>query len=120
MMFRILILVISYFIFSSCSDIVYQKEEDLLKYDYLSPFIIKEGEYIKGILNLDTNELLFYYKVEKPNVILNKIEKQAICDGWVKYNNIYLKEVSIYDNSDRSLIKIEIFKEREVIKVLVK
>lgn len=63
--------------FFSCSDIVYQKEEDLLKYDYLSPFFIKNGEYIKGVLNLYTNELSYYYKVKEPNMVKDDIERKA-------------------------------------------
>ena len=113
---RVLILV--YIIFFSCSDNIYQKEKDLLKYDYLFPFIIKDGEYVKGVLNVDTNELTYYYKVKDIKYTLNNIETEASLNGW-KNNNIYQKKICIYSDSFE-IVSVYIIEEKELIKIVVK
>lgn len=116
---RMLILFLGSIIVFSCSDIVSQRQEDLLKYDYLYPFVIKEGEYIKGTLNLDTNELTYSYKVKDLSVSLSNIEKKAHDEGWKKVGNKYEKEVIIYGNY-KEIIRVGVQKQGDKIKIDVR
>lgn len=79
----------------SCKDIIEQKEKDILKYDYLNPFMIYDERFIQGKLDLDNNILLYSYDVNNVESTMNIIDENAKKEGWKKEKDVYIKKINI-------------------------
>ncbi len=89
------------FISFSCNDTVKLKEEDVVKYDWLRPFVININDEFYGTHDIENNILKFNYNVNNPENIISKFDKIAISEKWQinKINNAtraYSKEILIY------------------------
>jgi hypothetical protein len=91
------------FLILSCSDKIKQKEKDILKYEYLTPFVLKGQNFINGNLDIDNNHLIYSYEVFDVVGELNRINNQAITEGWERRKNGYSKYIPIYDNSGETI-----------------
>lgn len=100
------------FTFFACNENLRLNKNDVLKYDYLKPFISSNNTRFEGSHNLDTENFEFSYKVENTENVLNEIDKKAKKENWIKsklnVNNIsYSKKIEIFD-SELSLVVVNI------------
>lgn len=91
------------FIILSCSDEIKQKENDILKYEYLAPFVLKGQKFTKGNLNIDNNQLIYSYEVSDIKDELMRVHNKAITAGWKQRGNSYYKYIPLYENSGETI-----------------
>ena len=89
------------FLCFSCNDNVQLKKEDVLKYDWLKPFVIEIKNEFKGTHNIDNGILKFHYSVRDSKAIISKLDKISFSEKWKvnRVNNttrIYTKNILIY------------------------
>jgi hypothetical protein len=107
--------IISFFMIlalSSCNENLSLKEEDVLKYDYLKPYLSANKIDFKGNHNIDSEDFEFSYKVENIKNILTEIDRKAKKESWNKRNLntntfSYSKKVEIF-KSKLSLVVVNI------------
>ena len=81
--------IISFFIiFSlfSCNENLSLKEEDVVKYNYLEPFLSSNKIDFKGNHNIDSEDFEFSYQVKNTKSVLNEIDEKAKKENWNKSN----------------------------------
>lgn len=89
------------FLCFSCNDNVQLKKEDVLKYDWLKPFVIEIKNEFEGTHNIDNGILKFNYRVKNSKAIILKLDKISFAEKWKinKVNDttrIFTKNILIY------------------------
>lgn len=102
-----------FLIFISC-DKIKVSPEDVIKYDWLNPFVFDiEKNSFEGTHDIDTGQLKFNYKLVKSNNILNKLDSIALTEKWEIKNKTlnsrqYIKNIILYESSlERIVIDIK-------------
>lgn len=85
----------------SCNDNIQLKKEDVIKYDWLQPFLIEIKSEFEGIHNVDKGILKFNYSIKNPEEIILKLDNVALVENWTvnKVNDstrIFTKNILIY------------------------
>ncbi len=96
----------------SCNENLSLKEEDVLKYDYLKPFVSCNKIDFKGNHNIDSEDFAFSYEVENTKSVFKQIDERAKKESWnrrdLNTNTIsYSKEIEIF-KSELSLVVVNI------------
>ena len=107
--------IVSFFIILtlfSCNENLSLKEEDVLKYDYLQPFVLSNKIDFAGQHNIDSEVFEFSYRVENIKNVLKEIDYRAKRENWnkqdIKGNNIsYSKKIEIF-KSKLTLVVVHI------------
>lgn len=89
------------FLCFSCNDNVQLKKEDVLKYDWLKPFVIEINNDFEGTHNIDNGILKFNYNVKDSKEIILKLDNVSLAEKWkIKVVNdstrIFTKDILIY------------------------
>jgi hypothetical protein len=85
----------------SCNESVQLKQEDVIKYDWLRPFVIEINNGFEGTHNIDNGILNFNYNVKDSNEIILKLDNVSLIEKW-KINivndstRIFTKDILIY------------------------
>lgn len=85
----------------SCNNNVQLKKEDVIKYDWLRPFVIEINNKFEGTHNIDNGILKFKYSVKDSKEIILKLDNVSLVEKW-KINmvndstRIFTKELLIY------------------------
>ncbi|GEM_PF-1534127 len=108
---RIFLLFIIFTIFS-CNENLSLNEKDVVKYDYLKPFLSKDKSDFKGNHNIDSEDFEFSYIVSNTKNTLHEIDEKAMEEGWnkrsINSNTIsYTKQIKIFE-SELSLVVVYI------------
>ncbi|WP_310554791.1 hypothetical protein [Flavobacterium sp.] len=108
---RIILFFMSIALFA-CNENLSLNEEDVIKYDYLKPFISSDKVGFKGNHNIDSEDFEFSYEVENTKSVLNEIDERAKKESWNKRNLnantiSYSKEIEIF-KSQLSLVVVNI------------
>lgn len=107
--------IVSFFILFtmfSCNENLSIKEEDIVKYDYLKPFLSSDKTNFKGYHNIDSEDFEFSYEVVNTKNALKEINQKANKENWVRLdlskNNIsYSRQIEIF-KSELSLVVVNI------------
>jgi hypothetical protein len=107
-----IISVLIIFALFSCNENLSLKEEDVVKYDYLKPFLSSNKINFKGNHNIDSEDFEFSYEVENTKRILKEIDEKAKKESWNKSNLSsttisYSKKIEIF-KSELSLVVVNI------------
>lgn len=100
------------FVLFSCNENLSLNEKDVIKYDYLKPFLISNKTDFEGKHNIDTEDFEFSYEVVNTKRVLNEIDEKAKRESWHKRNLntntiSYSKEIEIF-KSELSLVVVNI------------
>lgn len=104
-----IVLIFMIFAWYSCNENLSLKEKDVLKYDYLKPFIVSKKINFKGNHNIDDENFEFSYKVEDTKNILKEINHNANKAHWIiqdlSTNKIsYSKQIKIIKSTLSSVV----------------
>lgn len=109
---KILTLLLS--VLLGCSDVVELKKTDVIKYPWLTPFIL-QTENFSGSHNLDLGTMNFKYKYDGTYTQMKgKIDKVIVENGWkltlVKSNTWEIKkQIEIYEGlNEETEMKIQL------------
>ncbi|WP_353151755.1 hypothetical protein [Flavobacterium sp.] len=89
------------FLCFSCNDSVQLKKEDVIKHDWIKPFVIEINNELEGIHNIDSGIMKFDYYVKNSKGIIFKLDNIALVEKWnIKRINdssrVYTKDIQIY------------------------
>lgn len=95
------VFVIFVFLCFSCGDTVKLKQEDVVKYEWLKPFVIEVKANFEGTHDIDNGSLKFTYKVEDTKYLISKLDKISMVEKWsVNQLNdtmrVYTKDILMY------------------------
>ncbi|MPT36157.1 MAG: hypothetical protein E2604_13985 [Flavobacterium sp.] len=107
-----IILLLIIFTTFSCNENLNLNERDVVKYDYLKPFLSKEKNDFKGNHNIDSENFEFSYIVDNTKNTLSEIDEKATKEGWNKRNIdsntiSYTKQIQIFE-SELSLVVVNV------------
>jgi len=109
---RILILIISLMLFS-CNSNIKIKEKDILKYEWLKPFILKNKcIFDDGYHDLDLGTMYFSYSytnIVQMDSVLFYFDEIAKIENWdlnskLKDKRIYSKKIDLYPAFDDEIV----------------
>ena len=97
---KIILFFISFALFT-CNENLSLNEKDVVKYDYLKPFLSSNKVGFKGNHNIDYEDFEFSDEVENTKSVLNEIDERAKKENWNKRNLnantiSYSKEIEIF------------------------
>jgi len=108
---KIILFFISFALFT-CNENLSLNEKDVVKYDYLKPFLSSNKVGFKGNHNIDYEDFEFSDEVENTKSVLNEIDERAKKENWNKRNLnantiSYSKEIEIF-KSEVNLVVVNI------------
>lgn len=107
-----IILFFTSFALFACNENLSLNEKDVVKYDYLKPFLSSNKTGFKGKHNIDSEYFIFSYEVGNTKGVLNEIDERAKNENWNKLNLnantiSYSKEIEIF-STELSLVVVNI------------
>lgn len=97
--------------FCACNENLKLNENDILKHEYLKPFILIRKSAFKGSHNIDSEKFEFSYKVKNIQNAIIEIDERAEKEKWIKKNNTniisYSKKIEIY-KSELTIVTVYI------------
>lgn len=95
------VFVIFVFLCFSCGDTVKLKQEDVVKYEWLKPFVIGVEANFEGTHDIDNGSLKFTYKVKDTKYLISKLDEISMVEKWsVNQLNdtmrVYTKDILMY------------------------
>lgn len=95
----------------ACNENLSLEVKDVIKYDYLRPFVINNYTEFEGHHNLDSEDFQFSYRTNNVTSTLSKIEENASKNGWQRrdlHKKIvsYSKKINIFESKPSLVVVI--------------
>ena len=102
--FRMNVLLLLTLLLFSCTENVALKQEDVMKIDWLKPFIMGVASDFDGTHDIDNGALTFSYKTTQTNDIISALDEVSLLEEWKvdKMNDltrVYTKNILMYGDT---------------------